>query len=56
MPGVNVGATQRFTPAAGVEKKDGMSFVKLKKSKTAGEGWVPVMKGNGVVGVVPARG
>eukprot|EP00752_Nemacystus_decipiens_P009298 g8309.t1 len=56
MPGASVRVTQRFYPADGVEKKSGMSFVKIKKTKTSAGGWVPVMKGSGVVGVVPARG
>ena len=56
MPGVSVRVTQKFTPADGVENKSGLSFVRIKKSKTNAGGWVPIMKSNGVVGVVPARG
>ncbi|CAB1099722.1 unnamed protein product [Ectocarpus sp. CCAP 1310/34] len=49
MPGDIVRVVQRYTPAPGVEKRDGQTFVKLKKTG----GWVPIMKSNGVVGVVP---
>ncbi|CAM9593360.1 unnamed protein product [Ectocarpus sp. 6 AP-2014] len=49
MPGDSVRVVQRYTPAPGVEKRDGQAFVKLKKTG----GWVPIMKSNGVVGVVP---
>lgn len=49
MPGDSVRVVQRYTPAPGVEKRDGQTFVKLKKTG----GWVPIMKSNGVVGVMP---
>lgn len=54
MPGDVVSVTHRFTPGPGVEKKDGMSFVKLKKNKKLGTGWLPIMR-QGVSGVVPSR-
>lgn len=52
MPGTRIRVVQRFTPDRGADKSDKMSFVKLKGRHG---GWVPVMTGNGVAGVVPYR-
>lgn len=53
MPSVTVRVVQKATLKDGVSQAEqGMSFVKLKSRRG---GWVPIMKGNGIVGVVPLK-